>query len=55
MLMHHNRFQEEPEQPQVQAEWTLVDGQLVCQWQPLLASTENMDQPLSMPKRQKAA
>lgn len=37
MLMCHNRFQEETEQPQVQAEWTLVDGQLVCQWQPLSA------------------
>lgn len=54
MWMQRARFQEDLEQPQVQAEWTLVDGQLVCQWQPLTAVAE-VEQIRALPKRHKAA
>lgn len=54
MWIRRSRSQEEQPQLQVQVEWTLVDGQLQCQWQPP-AVFEEVDPPLSVPKRPKAA
>lgn len=54
MWIRRSRSQEEQPQLQVQVEWTLVDGQLMCQWQPPSAFAE-VEQPRSMPRRPKAA
>lgn len=54
MWIRRSRSQEERPQLEVQAEWTLVDGQLKCQWQPPAVFAE-VDQPLPMPKRPNAA
>ena len=54
MWIRRSRSQEEQPQLQVQVEWTLVDGQLQCQWQPPAVFAE-VDPPLSVPKRPKAA
>lgn len=54
MLIRRHRFQEEQPQPQVQAEWMLVNGQLVCEWQPRVVEAET-DHPLYLSNRHKAA
>ncbi|ABW28433.1 hypothetical protein [Acaryochloris marina] len=54
MWIRRSHWQEEQPQLQVQAEWTLVDGQLQCQWQPATVLAE-VEQPLAMLRRPKAA
>lgn len=54
MLIRRHRFQEEQPQPPVQAEWMLVNGQLVCEWQPLVVEAET-DHPLYLSNCHKAA